>query len=268
VTSDAPPAGTIDRWAFDYIVTERLAHKLAPPEPPAAFADPPVPVRVDKPGRPPELQVVRRAPKSPGPDAIRSPERRAALVHTFLHHELQAAELMCWAILAFADAPEAFRAGLLRIARDEIRHMAMYAAHLDALGSHFGAHPVRDWFWERIPLSPSPAHFVASIGMGLEGGNLDHATRFTSVFQAIGDERGARIEARIGEEEIPHVRFAIHWFERFTGGVDFETWSAHLPPPLSPLLMRGTKIDRDARLRAGFPQDFVDALERWGPSPA
>jgi hypothetical protein len=63
------------------------------------------------------------------------------------------------------------------------------------------------------------------------------------------------------------VRFAIHWFERFTGGVDFDVWAAHLPPPLSPLLMRGAPINREARLAAGFPAAFVDALERWQPGP-
>lgn len=258
-------AGTIERWAWDYVTTTDLAHKLAPPAPPRAFADRAAPLRLAAPGRPRELIVTARAPKTPGPEAMRAPERRAALVHTFLHHELQAAELMCWAVLAFPDAPEAFRQGLIGIARDEVRHMALYAEHLAALGSRVGAFPVRDWFWQRIPSSPTPAHFVAAVGMGLEGANLDHAARFTDRFRAVGDEQGAVIEARIGAEEVPHVRFALHWFERFTGAITFDAWARHLPPPLSPLLMRGAPIHREARLAAGFPEAFVDALERWQP---
>ncbi|APR77785.1 Hypothetical protein A7982_03132 [Minicystis rosea] len=257
--------GTVDRWAFDYVTAVDLAHKLAPPAPPRVFVEGAAPLRLDRPGRPPELEVSARAPKTPGPDAMRAPERRASLVHTFLHHELQAAELMCWAILAFPDAPEAFRLGLLGIARDEIRHMAMYGEHLAALGSRVGAFPVRDWFWQRIPNAASPAHFVASFGMGLEAANLDHAARFTTRFEAVGDDLGAAIEARIGAEEIPHVRFALHWFERFTGAVTFETWTRHLPPPLSPLLMAGAPLNREARIAAGFPPDFVDALAAWQP---
>lgn len=56
----------------------------------------------------------------------------------------------------------------------------------------------------------------------------------------MGDEHGAAIQERIGAEEIPHVRFALRWFERFTGEATL-AWAAHLPPPLSPLLMRGRR---------------------------
>jgi uncharacterized ferritin-like protein (DUF455 family) len=260
------PEGTIERWAHDYVTSTSLAHKLDPPAPPRAFAASAAPVRITAPGRPPELRVTPRAPKAPGPEAMRAPQRRAALVHTFFHHELQAAELMCWAALAFADAPEAFRLGLVGVMRDEIRHMGLYAEHLAALGARFGDFPVRDWFWQRIPAATSPASFVATVGMGLEGANLDHAARFVERFRAVGDERGAAIQEQIGAEEIPHVRFALHWFERFTGEASFAAWSRHLPPPLSPLLMRGAPVARAARLAAGFSEEFVDALARWQPA--
>jgi uncharacterized ferritin-like protein (DUF455 family) len=259
------PDGTIERWAFDYITSTSLAHKLDPPAAPRVFAEGARPMRIARPGRPPELRVTPRAPKAPGPEAMRAPVRRAALVHTFFHHELQAAELMCWAVLAFADAPEAFRQGLVGVMRDEIRHMGLYTQHLAALGARFGDFPVRDWFWQRIPSASSPASFVATVGMGLEGANLDHAVRFAERFRAIGDEQGAVIQERIGTEEIPHVRFALRWFERFTGEASFEAWARHLPPPLSPLLMRGAPLAREARLSAGFSAAFVDALERWRP---
>jgi uncharacterized ferritin-like protein (DUF455 family) len=269
--SEAPyPDGTIERWAWDYLVTTDLDHKRSPPAPPRDFAGVAPPLRVDRPGRPAELSVTSRAPKSPGPEALRDPVRRASLVHTFLHHELQAAELMCWAILAFPDAPEAFRQGLLGVARDEIRHLAMYEEHLAALGARYGSFPVRDWFWERIPSAPSPAHFVAALGMGLEGANLDHTARFADRFRAIGDHSGAALQEHVGAEEVPHVRFALRWFSRFTGldpsaaGV-FAAWAEHLPPPLSPMLMRGAPLNREARRLAGFGEPFVDALAAWTP---
>ncbi|TKD04465.1 ferritin-like domain-containing protein [Polyangium fumosum] len=260
-----PPEGTAERWAYDYVTSEELGHKLAPPPVPAGWEEAAPVRRIERPGRPSSLQIVKRAHKSPGPDAIRDPARRAQLVHTFLHHELQAAELMAWALLAFPEAPRAFKVGLLRIAGDEIRHMAMYAQYMEGLGHAFGEFPVRDWFWERVPRSKSPAHFAAVMGMGLEGGNLDHTARFAGRFRAIGDEEGARIQEIVCAEEVPHVRFGLRWFQRFTEGLDFEAWRAHLPEPLSPMVMRGSPLNREDRIRAGFPEDFLQELDKWAP---
>jgi uncharacterized ferritin-like protein (DUF455 family) len=260
----------VERWAWEYVTTTDLDHKRSPPPPPRELTAGAQPLRLSGPGRPAALRVARRAAKSPGPEALRTPERRAALVHTFLHHELQAAELMCWAILAFPDTPEAFRLGLLGVARDEIRHMALYEEQLAALGHAYGSFPVRDWFWERVPGAGTPLGFVATFGMGLEGANLDHTARFADRFRAIGDEAGAALQERIGAEEVAHVRFALHWFERYSGvtAPSLARWAEELPPPLSPLLMRGAPIHRRARLDAGFSPAFVDDLSRWSPAPS
>jgi uncharacterized ferritin-like protein (DUF455 family) len=170
---------------------------------------------------------------------------------------------MAWALLAFPEAPRAFRRGLLRIAGDEIRHMGMYEAYLASLGHRYGDFPVRDWFWERVPSAPSPACFAAVMGMGFEGGNLDHTARFAERFQAIGDAEGAALQEKVCAEEIPHVRFAIRWFRRLADPSDFAAWVRHLPAPLSPIVMRGIPINRRDRARSGFPEDFVEELARW-----
>lgn len=261
-----PPPGTVERWAWDYVRTTDLSLKLAPPRPPERWEASPPARRLAGPGRPAALVLSPHSLKTPGPEALRAPSRRAQLVHTFLHHELQAAELMAWAVLAFADAPRPFRGGLVHIALDEVRHMAMYRAHLAALGHEYGDFPVRDWFWERVPAAPTPAHFVAVLGVGFEGANLDHTARFAERFRAAGDEEGARLQERIGAEEIPHVRFAWRWLRRWAAGADFAAWTAHLTPPLSPLLMRGKPMDRASRRRAGLPDPFLDQLAAWTES--
>ena len=264
----APPEGTVEAWAWAYLRSTDLAYKLAPPAPPSRWEESPPPRRLAAPGRPPELVASTRKMKTPGPVALRAPTRRGQLVHTFLHHELQAAELMAWALLAFVDTPPEFRAGLVRIMRDEVRHMGLYGQHLAALGVAFGAHPVRDWFWERVPLCANPAQFVATIGIGLEGANLDHAARFAERFLAVEDALGAEVQEQIAREEIPHVQFALRWFRHWTGRDDFTTWAAHLPPPLSPTLMRGATVQRDLRARAGMSEAFLDELEAWQGAPA
>jgi uncharacterized ferritin-like protein (DUF455 family) len=256
---------TIDAWARAYVESDDLALKFALEVPAEALESAPS-VRLCAPGRPRSLRIATSAPKTPGPEALRDPARRAQVIHAFLHHELQAAELMAWAALAFADAPPAFRKGLAHVARDEIRHMRLYRDHLAVLGFSYGDFPVRDWFWQRVPSAPTAAHFVATLGVGFEGANLDHAARFAARFRAVGDEAGAALQERIAEEEIPHVRFAARWFERLHGELTFDAWRAHLPPPLSPILMRGDPLDATARERSGLSPSFVSELARWSPS--
>jgi uncharacterized ferritin-like protein (DUF455 family) len=260
----APPAGTIERWAWDYVLGTSLDEKLAPPPVPARWEEPRVARRIDAPGRPPELDVGARADKTRG---LRSPRGRARALHTFFHHELQAAELMLWALLAFPETPEEFRRGLIRIAEDEIRHMRLYREQIVRLGHDVGDFPVRDWFWTRVPTCVDATSFVAVMGLGLESANLDHSASYAARFREAGDEDGARVQEIVGREEIAHVRFGAQWFARFAGELSFDRWQRALPPPLSPLLMRGTPLQRDARRRAGQPEPFLDELEAWQPAP-
>jgi uncharacterized ferritin-like protein (DUF455 family) len=267
-----PPAGTVERWCWELIHTDRLERKLAPPAPPdvsaagAWEADPPA-RRVERPGRPPELRVVNRSARTP--DSLRSPLARARLLHTFLHHELQAAELFAWAVLAFPETPRAFRAGLVRLCREELEHLALYRAHLERLGQAVGDFPVRDWFWQRVGATQDAATFVALQGLGFEGANLEHSARFRERFEAAGDHAGARILARVERDEIGHVAFAARWFERLSGGpLDYERWRAALPPPLTPAVLRGRPLNRAARRRAGLDESFLARLEAEPPTTA
>jgi uncharacterized ferritin-like protein (DUF455 family) len=256
---------TVEHWAVGYITTTSLIHKQGPPPPPDHWARAPRAQRIAAPGRPGELRLKQKGARTPKPEGLADPRCRARLLHTFWHHELQAAELMCWALLAFADAPIDFRRGLLAICLDEIRHMQMYRAHMERLGHQIGDFPVRDWFWERVPACETPVQFVALMGMGFEAANLEHAPHFAEQFRNVGDEAGASIQQRVAFEERAHVGFAVRWFKRWTGGCRFDDWQATLPAPLSPLVLRGAQLDVAARVAAGFPREFVDGLNRYVP---
>lgn len=258
-------AATAEAWAEAYVLSTDLEVKLAPPETPTTWQVPPAVRQLESPGRPPELRVSLARPKSIKLGALQAPEARARLLHKFWHHELQAAELMCWAFLRFADAEPEFRRGLLKIFRDEVRHMRLYEQHITALGYRIGDFPVRDWFWERVPTCTTPVQFVALLGMGFEAANLEHTPRFAAWFRTVGDEAGAAIQEQVGREEVAHVRFAVRWFRHWTGRDDFDTWCRSLPKPLTPLLLRGKTINRAARSRAGMADEFIDRLESWKP---
>jgi uncharacterized ferritin-like protein (DUF455 family) len=260
------PSGTVERWAWDFVTSTRLEDKLAPPQPPSQWSNPEAPCVLAAPGRPPELVPREAKKKTP---KVQHAARRAEVLHTFLHHELQAAELMAWAILAFPQTPAAFRKGLLKLCRDEVRHLQLYSAHLQTLGFAFGSFPINDWFWKRVPVEQAtPAHFVARLGIAFEGANLDHGARYTAAFAAAGDARAAEIQAQIVEEEVPHTAFALHWFAQFTGDAAFDSWRTHLPSAISPAMARGTPLNVEARSKAGFAPDFLDKLVAWDAGPA
>lgn len=172
---------------------------------------------------------------------------------------------MCWALLAFAEAEEEFRRGLVRVCLDEIRHMNGYKTHIETLGFRVGDFAVRDWFWTRVPRCESKIAFVAVMGMGFEAANLEHAPLFADRFEHAGDLEGAEIQRRIGLEEIAHVRFAVRWFREWTGGCDFAAWEHALPKPWSPMLMRGEVLNDDARTKAGLSPEFIAALRAYVP---
>jgi uncharacterized ferritin-like protein (DUF455 family) len=257
----------LQAWARGYILSTELDYKLAPPTMPREELEAQAAERLAAPGRPAQLKPAERRERSPRPEALGDRRLRAKLFHAFFHHELQAAELMCWAFLAFPETPRAFRVGLMRICQDEIRHMNLYRDHLHTLGYTVGDFPVRDWFWKRVPLCQDATAFVALMGMGLEGANLDIAPAFAERFRAAGDEAGALLQERVAKEEIAHVRFATHWFSAWVGALEFDAWVEHLPPPLSPLLMRGNRVAHEARVSAGMHPAFVEALCRYVPEP-
>lgn len=258
----------IEDWAEAYILSTDFASKLAPLKPPTDFRASAVPLREIRPGRGPEFRVSEHGIKSSGKRQLASVAARARLIHTFLHHELQAAELMAWAILAFPDAPEKLKRGLLGILLDEVRHMNLYAEILAERGFALGAFEVRDWFWERVPNARTIDSFLATMGIGFEGANLDHTARFARRFREAGDERAAAAQELVGKEEIPHVRFAMTWFMELSprvraGEPFFEAFRASLPEPLSPVLMRGPNVERGPRRRAGQDEAFLESLQAW-----
>lgn len=254
----------VEAWAYDYITTTDLAYKRFPPPVPSQWCSAQARAAVpDAPGRPPQLSVVAKVARSGY--GTKSEEARARTLHTFLHHELQAAELMAWAILRFPDTELAFRQGLLRICLDEIRHLGLYAALLERRGTKWGAYPVRDWFWQRVPTCQTPLQFVSLMGLGVESANLEHASRFAQEFAAHGDHEAADLQHVVERDEIKHVAFGCHWFETWSGGLAFDRWREQLPKPLSPLLMRALPLNRMARTAAGQNQGFLDALSAWTP---
>jgi uncharacterized ferritin-like protein (DUF455 family) len=267
-----PRPASVEAWALEFIAEVEAARKLGPGAAPDAreetnWCEDGVERRVEAPGRPREWCVTRRAAKAAKAGALGRVGERVRMLHVFAHHELQAAELFAWALLAFPQTPRAFRAGLVALCNEELQHCRAYVQRIEQLGGRFGSHPLRDWFWERVSGVRTPLEFVALQGVGLEGANLEHAARWARLFRAAGDELSAKLIDAVERDEIGHVAFARTWFERLSGeALTFERWAAALPSPLTPALFHGTPLNFDARRRAGLDEDFLEALRGAGPA--
>lgn len=258
---------SVERWCAELVLATTVEAKLSPRSAPdtrreESWTGQPAALRLRSPGRPPEWRVTSRSPSAPRPAGLRDPAARSRILHTFVHHELQAAELFAWAVLAFPETPREFRAGLVRLCGEELEHLGLYRALLRREGLDFGHEPIRDWFWQRVPTCATPTAFVALQGLGLEGANLEHSARYAAAFRAAGDEEGAGVLERVERDEIGHVAFAAHWFEYFTGApLDYDAWRGALPVPLTPAVLQGRPLNRVARRSAGLDESFLARLE-------
>src|SRR5262245_58507339 len=122
---------TVASFAADLLAAGTLDGKLRPP--PRDVVDSAVRHEIPAVVRPPGLEVreggrVRVPPAEAWPDV----RQRVRILHALANHELQAAELFAWALLAFPDAPAALRRGWLGILADEQRHCRMYVERLAA----------------------------------------------------------------------------------------------------------------------------------------
>jgi uncharacterized ferritin-like protein (DUF455 family) len=249
------------------LLSEQLATKLVTPRTPFSDVSPGKPVRIDTPGRPADLQFAPRksAPAMPKAAALRDPARRAVAHHVMANHELQALEVMAMVLLAFPEAPSAFRAGLGRIMIDEQRHTRLHAQRCAELGVAFGTMPVNSWIWRKAQEFQSTLQYVAGLPLVFEGANLDHTAEFEHYFLAAGDRRSAAIMRAIHKDEIRHVEFGLSWLRAFKppDQSDWEAWTKALHWPLRPSRARGTAFQREARKAAGMSDDFLQLLEQY-----
>ena len=259
---------SVRAWAERVVTGAALGDKLAPPPDESAvdFAGPPL--RLSAPGRPPELVIVPgRLARVPPLAGMSDPAQRARILHALANHELQAIELFAWALLAFADAPAAFRRGLVAVAADEQRHFALYADRLAAHGTSFGEHPVTGHFWRKLDHMRTPLEFACAMGLTFEAANLDFARDYAEAARACGDAATADALERVHADEIRHVHFGWTWLRRLAS--DRDAWDAyreHVRPPLGPQRARGARLDREARRRAGFDEQFIAQLEAISPT--
>lgn len=255
---------TLREFAESIVLSETLEGKLMAPPRELVDEDRGARTTLTAPGRPGELRFTTERTPMPKPTQLANAKKRAVCLHRFANHELQAIELMAWALLAYPEAPAGFRAGLLATLGEEQTHLGLYCERLAALGQPFGSLPVNDYFWGKVADLETPLHYLAAMGLTFEAANLDHSIAYRDAFARAGDEESAAILGRIHEDEIGHVRFAVSWTNRMKDPArsDLETYLAHVRFPLGLNRAKGPELRLETRVAAGFSKEFLEAIER------
>jgi uncharacterized ferritin-like protein (DUF455 family) len=183
------------------------------------------------------------------------------------NHELQAAELFAWALLAFPQAPKEFRQGLWEILQDEQRHTRMYLARLVANGGTFGDYPVNGYFWGKMESVSSPLEFVCAMSLTFENANLDHTIDMAAAAREGGDPKTAAVIDRVHRDEIRHVHFGWRWLGHFKAPEQsmWDAFQESLAWPLRPVKARGKVFYPEGRQAAGLDPEFIRLLAASEP---
>ncbi len=255
----------LDTFARSIILSPKLSEKLQ--RYPGKF-DPSYSYSVERilsPGRPENLQIQKAQKASvPSIKGMSDLQQRKRIIHAFANHELQAAELYAWALLAFADAPSEFRSDLFQILEEEQRHTKMYIARLKSWGIQLGDYPVSGYFWNKIPSLLTPLHFVCAMALTFENANIDHTIDFAKAALQVGDERTSSIIDVIHKDEKKHVQFGWKWLLRFKKPEQTasEAYCENISWPLQPHLAKGNSFYPEKRHEIGLSTDFIELIEQ------
>ncbi len=272
-----PPPATAEEFCYQLLTHGELAVKLTPPRRPDGrllplTVDAP-PRRLSEPARTAELRMRPGAEPLPGLGRLRDPQARALCLERFAHHELQAIELFAWMLLAFPGPPlpPGLRRAMLLTLEEEQAHLRLYLDRLHDHGWGLGRSTLSDYLWqhhEGVLRAPQPAlAFLCAMGLTFEQANLDFTLLYRDGFRAAGDEASAQVLQRVHDEEIRHVRVAMHWLRRLKDPAcsEVETYQAAVPFPLSAARAKGRRFDIAARHRAGLPDAFIAHIRSARP---
>ena len=254
-------------FAERVLFSDSIEEKLLPPGAHLTDNHPGPVQRVIEPTRPDNLLFAppKAAPSMPKPAGFLQERRKAVAHHIMANHELQALEVMAWALLAFPDAPPELRAGMIPIMLDEQRHTRMHAERAMKLGVEFGDLPVNCYIWKKAMSFENILQYLCGLALVFEGANLDLAPEFAEQFEQAGDKRSAALMRVIYRDEIGHVGFGVEWLRKLKpkDQSEWETWTENLHWPLRPSKARSETFQREARKEAGMTDEFIDNIENY-----
>lgn len=211
----------------------------------------------------PEAPVLLPPNQMPKRGKFGSDRARIALWHSLAHIEFVAIDLALDMAGRFgAEMGPEFVGDFLGVAADEAMHFALLVRKLESLGSFYGALPAHAGLWEAAHATRHDvAARLAVVPMVLEARGLDVTPATLERVTAAGDQNGAKILARILDDEIRHVGLGTKHFLR-CAKIAQEAPESHWQN-LVKRHFRGVvkpPFNDSARLAAGLSREFYAAI--------
>jgi uncharacterized ferritin-like protein (DUF455 family) len=217
------------------------------------------------PGRSERLQMSDKRTKFP--KSFEHADARAKALHFFANHELLAIEMMAAALLYFPHKNEddiKFKKGIIQTLKEEQKHFKLYIYRMKEFGLEFGDLPLNHFFWRQMHSLKSPEEYLAMMSLTFEMANLDFMMIYKEAFLKVEDTKTAAILDIVLDDEISHVAFGVNYLNRKKQTRDL--WSYYeslLPMPLTPVRSKGQMLNKEARLKTGIDQDFLNQAENY-----
>lgn len=209
-----------------------------------------------------------RKDKLPKPHELANQDKRAVCLHRFAGHELLAVEIMAFALLKYTDAPKNFRRAVAHTLIEEQEHVRLYLKELHRLGVGFGDLPLYRHFWSYTGSLHTPSHYLSMMSLTFEMANLDFAPMYATAFERYDDLDSAALMKRIFEDEIGHVAVGAHYLKIMKPNDKnlWDYWIEHQAPRSGPERARGLIFQKEARIKAGIPEEWIEKLSNIEPS--
>jgi uncharacterized ferritin-like protein (DUF455 family) len=193
-------------------------------------------------------------------------EGRAIFLHALAHIEYSAIDLSLDSCYRFRYLPPQYYEDWLKVAFDEARHFMMLQDLLSRLGYHYGSFSVHTGIHDAMARSAHSLRLrMAATHRHLEAGGLDAHPELARKMQLFDDPMAREVMAVlkiIFEDEITHVQAGDFWF-RYACALDSvgtDIFTEDVRQAIPGTRFPRPNLNREARLRAGFTREELDAL--------
>ena len=193
-----------------------------------------------------------------------SHKARLAMIHAIAHIEFNAINLAWDAVYRFQDMPEDYYRDWIQVAGEETKHFCLLRAYLNKNNLDYGDFDAHDGLWRMAEQTAFDVLArMAIVPRVLEAKGLDVTPAMIARFEDFKEQEVADILRIIYREEIGHVKIGNRWFNYLCKQRNLDSHSVFISLLEQFKLQKfNAKLNREARLEAGFKAEELDTLER------